>query len=161
MIRKVGLAPDVEYVVEKLIELGVISEEGCSRLAKVFRSLEALSGLGSGSTEASPLVKHQAQIPSARVEKPAPSEEAPRRRRKITVSDEEFTELFYSMTGKQLAEILGVSIPTISKKARELGLRKRAGVARPPKARETKPEEPDDFNQEREGEDDLSQLPQE
>lgn len=41
--------PDVDYVVDKLLEYGVLDEEGCRRLAKVFRALEAIAGVAGGS----------------------------------------------------------------------------------------------------------------
>ena len=63
--------------------------------------------------------------PPSRWEAVEEKEDKPPRKRKgkIDKTDEQFEELFFSMTGKQLAELLGVSVPTIQNKARELGLR--------------------------------------
>ena len=63
--------PDVEYVIDKLVHIGVVSEEGCKRLADFFRRVEALSDFSSPAP-ASPLprrgpalVRRPVEVPEA------------------------------------------------------------------------------------------------
>lgn len=57
------LNEDVELVVETLIKLGVVSEEGCKRFAAFIRSLQALSGgLKPEEALATPGLQREAQV---------------------------------------------------------------------------------------------------
>jgi hypothetical protein len=46
----VALAPDIEYAIECLLDLGVLSESGLVKLAALFRGLEAFTGVAPGKT---------------------------------------------------------------------------------------------------------------
>ena len=75
--------PDVDYVVDKLIEFGVIDEEGCSRLAQIFRDLEAIQGVAPEAsllpslTRASPLPPTSGGEPSVKMGKKSRLEISP------------------------------------------------------------------------------------
>ncbi len=76
-----GRDPDVDYVVDKLVQIGVISEDGCSRLADFFRRVEALSDFSSPAPASLPrrgpeLVRRPVEIPEA-PESPGPGPEEP------------------------------------------------------------------------------------
>lgn len=140
--------PDVDYVIDKLIDLGVISEDGCSRLAEVFRGLEVLSGVSEralrnrvhrrSTTHQMAAEKEEGAAESDQTPRVTEGEDArstPTRRRrgpklKLQISEEELREAYRTKTAKEIADQYGVSVPTVTNRLREFGIQKESGKRR-------------------------------
>lgn len=76
------MSPDVELVVQTLVDMGVISEEGCKKLANIFRTLKQLANSAEGYRQEQQgqrgfYVKQDIRSPEAPDE--SPTGEAPKR----------------------------------------------------------------------------------
>jgi hypothetical protein len=139
------LKPESLFAVETLIELGVLSEEGLTRLATAFRGLRAFSGALSPQrpvprrTTGRPRQKsnghdlafgHDADSPEERelTELLAEESKALQRGRKrapngsFRLSKEELKALREKHTVKEIAQLHGVSAATVNTRLRALGL---------------------------------------
>ena len=105
--------PNVELGVNKLVEIGVLTEEGLAALGKMVRSLQSF-----GSPPGS----------DGRTQR-----RTRRARTRFTVTEGELKKLYATGTAKAIAEQYGVSTATVSNRWREFGIQKE-GRATPKKA---------------------------
>lgn len=129
----------VDAAIGKLIDVGVLSEEGLIRLANIFAALEDLQGAAGGG--APPAVKRGRKPgrkpgrPPAAAKAGAPAAQGKRGRRgKFNVTKEELQELYINqnLSGKEIAMRYGVSPVTVALKAKQFGLKKRGKGAMSP-----------------------------
>lgn len=106
--------PDVELVVNSLMEFGVLSPDGCSKFANLLRSLQALSGAQAGTASA--------VIDGRRAGRRGPGGRAPKG--SFSPSKEELAKWKESMTAKEIAEKHGVSMATVNLRLKQFGLTK-------------------------------------
>ena len=108
--------PNVELGINKLLELGALTEEGLAAFGKVIRSLQSLGG---GMT--APVA------PVSRSRRPPGTGKKRGRRGKFNVTKEELDRLYIKegKSAKAIAEQYGVSTQTVALKASKYRLLKR------------------------------------
>ena len=102
--------PNVELGINKLLEIGVLSEQGLETLGKMVRSLQAFGG--------SPPVHDRTDGTAG------PLRARRRRRGKLTISEADLRKLYAGNSAKTIAEQHGVSVATVSNRLREYGISK-------------------------------------
>lgn len=106
-----ALDKEVEQAVEALISLGVLNVEGCKKLAGLMGALQQLG------------------LPQMMPQKSSGGKKG--RRSRVTVTKEQIAALrAEKLSNAQMAEKLGISVPTLSMRIREFGLQKRAGPSK-------------------------------
>jgi hypothetical protein len=145
------LKPDSLFAVETLIELGVLSEEGLTRLATAFRGLRAFSGALSPqrpvprrttgrsrqkSNGHDLTFGHDPESPAERELKELLAEESKALRKRapngsFKLSKEELKALREKHTVKEIAQLHGVSSATVNTRLRALGLTDSSKRGRP------------------------------
>jgi len=126
-------SPASNYAIDKLVEMGVLSEEALERLGMLFKSLETISSASSGMRDTL-VVGGFARRKPGRKPGPRPAGGGkPGRKPRVEITKAQLKEMLASgMKGKEIAEKLGVSVPTIHLKKAEFGLtKKRKGGKKP------------------------------
>jgi hypothetical protein len=112
--------------VDLLVDYGLFNEDAIGRIANAIRTVQDLAGGNSGPVRRGPGRRGR------RPGRPAGSGRGPGRppkaagtrgpRSKWNPTKEELAKLRETMTGKEIAAKMGVSVPTVALKAKKLGL---------------------------------------
>lgn len=124
-----AFSPDVELTVETLMEMGVLTEEGCEKFANMVRSLRVLSA-GGFVEQPKPSVR-RGRKPG---QKAAPKQggTGKKRGKRLGIEREELEDLIEKgMTNKEIANLKGVSAITVSNWRKKLDLQSTRGGGRP------------------------------
>jgi hypothetical protein len=116
--------------IDTLADFGIFDEAGVARLAALIRSVQQLaSGSMVGRSPGRPRGRRPGRPRGRRLGRPAgsASTNGQRVRGKMTVSKDELAEMRKTMTGKAIAQKLGVSIGTVTNHLKKHGLTGKRG----------------------------------
>jgi hypothetical protein len=117
--------------IDTLADFGIFDSTGVARLATLIRSVQSLAsgGMAVGRSPGRPRGKRPGRPRGRRRGRPAgaASTNGRRERGKMTVSATELAEMRKTMTGKAIAQKLGVSIGTVTNHLKKHGLTGKRG----------------------------------